>query len=154
MCSPCGHNSVATCLHYCGNCLTIFIRTKKGTSITVPTCVHIAIDNITVLLAVEESSTTAAITVSSHFSLKSALGKLLKSIKVLKASQFIPVPVISFRGAVLVDLLKRVFLCLHTVRQQSKSKSFSSLTPQEETSRLLLLQLLSYTHFFTFLTIL
>lgn len=151
MCSPCGHSLVATCLRYCGNCLTIFISTRKGTSITVPTCVHIAIDEITVLLVVQESSTTAAITVSFRFSSKSALGKLLKSIKALKASQFIPVPVISFRGAVLVDLLKHVFLCLHTVRQQSKSFSFS---PQEETSRLLLLQLLSYTHFFTFPTIL
>lgn len=71
----------------------------------------------------------ATIAVSSHFSSESTLAKVLKNIKVPKASQFIPISVISFRGAVLVDLLKHVFSFLHTDRQ--KSRSLSSLTPQE-----------------------
>lgn len=55
MFSPRGHGSVATCLHYSGNCLTIFISARKGASITMLTCVHIAIDELTVLFDALES---------------------------------------------------------------------------------------------------
>lgn len=72
-----------------------------------------------------------------HLSWKSTLGKVLKSIKVLKERQFIPISVRSFRGAVLVDLLNQIFLILHTDgwtdrhTDTQQSKSFTSLTPQE-----------------------
>lgn len=50
VCSPCGHSSVATCLHYCSNCLlTIFISASNGNG------VHIARDEVTVLFAIQRS---------------------------------------------------------------------------------------------------
>lgn len=120
LCSPCGHNSVATCLHQRGNCLTFFISAWKDASITTLPCVCVS----------RGSQASCSIFCWRDFHgcsihqlpAESTLGKVLKSIKALKASQFTPVSVLSFRGAVLVDLLNNTFLFLHADRRDKTAK--------------------------------